>query len=380
MLIDHCRPRKDTIVAGNPTKLERERESLPHTPTFMTGVVSADGNEEVSCASPSRSQLSSLSLAARLYAHHCTGPMVWTAIGVMCMTTCSIISSHTNPMVAGCLFYLQFVVTFRKTFPILKRAWRVRHILPPGQAQREVTRLSQEQQHECTQGLVLSMLLRGFTFSFTGSSGEPLHPFHHPTVSAASADGIGTAAESFSPLMIVTCFLTGYLTLLFKVFLWTLAYDFFYYCLHRGLHLSQPLFSMIHAKHHSLVTPTAKATLYHTVSEQILEILTPTLAVQILAGGMGPPFSFCHLTCAELAFAYTNIQVLEVLGHSGYDWPGSSFVYLPVLPQLMGIDLRVVDHDAHHRDRVVNFSKQFTAWDRVFGTYQSGHKGGTKLG
>ena len=39
--------------------------------------------------------------------------------------------------------------------------------------------------------------------------------------------------------------------------------------------------SQVHLKHHTLATPTAKATLYHTVWEQLLEILFPTLATQV---------------------------------------------------------------------------------------------------
>ena len=37
----------------------------------------------------------------------------------------------------------------------------------------------------------------------------------------------------------------------------------------------------VHLKHHTLATPTAKATLYHTIWEQLLEILFPTLATQV---------------------------------------------------------------------------------------------------
>ena len=151
---------------------------------------------------------------------------------------------------------------------------------------------------------------------------------------------------------------------------------FVYYWLHRTLHMYPVLYARIHAKHHSLGSPTAKATLYHTVLEQLLEILVPTIVVQLLAATAQPDSaaSFFYLTCGELAFAYTNIQLLEVIGHSGYHWPGSSFVFMPIVPMVCGIDLRVADHDAHHTDRVVNFSKQFSIWDRVFGTHQSGHR------
>ena len=122
-------------------------------------------------------------------------------------------------------------------------------------------------------GLVLSMVLRGVTFYWTrdDSSNQALgYLFHTPH---------------------------AYLLLLCKTFLWTLAYDFNYYCLHRALHFNAYLFKQIHLKHHSLLSPTGKATLYHTIWEQLLEILLPTIATQIALTG-----TFCHLNFQELAF------------------------------------------------------------------------------
>merc|ERR1719219_1054650 len=137
----------------------------------------------------------------------------------------------------------------------------------------------------------------------------------------------------------------------FKVFVWTIAYDFSYYGIHRWFHTNMTLFRYIHAKHHSIREPFRGVTLLHTTSEMIFEILCPTFLTQLIP--------IICLSSEELMIAYVNIQIMEVLGHSGTAWKTGSFVFLPQVPRLMGIDLHIEDHDAHHAERLVNFSKQF---------------------
>ena len=68
-----------------------------------------------------------------------------------------------------------------------------------------------------------------------------------------------------------------------------------------------------------------------------------------------------------------------MVGHSGLDWPGSSFIFMQWLPAALGIELHAIDHDAHHRDRVVNFSKQFSLWDKVGAHHEGGRVGPSPL-
>ena len=103
-------------------------------------------------------------------------------------------------------------------------------------AARPVSRLSSEQQRDCLRGLALSMILRGATFLSTQQSLQ-----YGSTASAG-----GGSADDEAPLFDVLwnplyCFPL----LLAKVLLWTLAYDFFYYALHRFLHWQTTLFRQV---------------------------------------------------------------------------------------------------------------------------------------
>ncbi len=60
---------------------------------------------------------------------------------------------------------------------------------------------------------------------------------------------------------------------------------------------------------------------------------------------------------------------LEVAGHSGLHWRGSCFPQLMALPAALGMEIRTEDHDMHHSRLTCNYSKRFTLWDRLFGTY-----------
>ncbi len=78
---------------------------------------------------------------------------------------------------------------------------------------RPVSKLTREQEADCMRGLVLSMVLRGLTFLW-----------------APASEGLPLWHTLLAP--------ERYLALVGKVFVWTLAYDFFYYWLHRFLHVN----------------------------------------------------------------------------------------------------------------------------------------------
>jgi sterol desaturase/sphingolipid hydroxylase (fatty acid hydroxylase superfamily) len=70
----------------------------------------------------------------------------------------------------------------------------------------------------------------------------------------------------------------------------------------------------------------------------------------------------------ELLWAY-KVWV-EVAGHTGVDAPrATSFPQCVWLPRALGCALRTAEHEQHHLSPGCNFSKRFTLWDRVFGTY-----------
>lgn len=270
--------------------------------------------------------------------------MVFMVCGYF-VTACVLIVQHVflpedfHWFFRGCIFYVTMVVSFKPIYEFFLEYCETPKIIIPGQTERGRTEGHLCSEYEITKGFFFAMILRGLTF-YTARNAFDL-----------------SFMESWYRMLVT----------LLKVLLWTIAYDFFYYGIHRWFHTNMTLFRFIHAKHHSIREPFRGVTLFHTTSEMIFEILFPTFLTQLL-------LPVVCLSCEELMIAYVNIQILEVLGHCGTAWKISSFVFLPQLPQLLGIDLHIEDHDAHHAERLVNFSKQFSIWDKAFGTYQRGHK------
>ena len=73
-------------------------------------------------------------------------------------------------------------------------------------------------------------------------------------------------------------------------------------------------------------------------------------------------------------FLYNIILVyktfIEISGHCGKKlFPIGSFTQFVWLPTFFDITLYSEDHDLHHSKNKYNFSKRFSFWDKLFGTY-----------
>jgi sterol desaturase/sphingolipid hydroxylase (fatty acid hydroxylase superfamily) len=63
---------------------------------------------------------------------------------------------------------------------------------------------------------------------------------------------------------------------------------------------------------------------------------------------------------------------VEIAGHTGKkSYPTSSFPQFPWITKSLNIELYTEDHDSHHRFFKYNYSKRFSLWDKVFGTYKN---------
>jgi len=257
-------------------------------------------------------------------------------LALICLGVQRALPVSTHWFLRGCIFYVSMVVPLKPMYALVSGICQPGKIVQPGFHERE--RAKAMPIFETIKGFTLSAVLRALTFAW--------------------------APAGF--LALSTPQLVAAITI--KTFVWTVVYDFFYYWVHRLFHV-KGFYRFVHAKHHSVQQPYRGITLLHTVSEMVFEILTPTLLAQMVF----------PLTDHELIVAYVNIQLMEVAGHSGTAWKTNSFGYLPWLPRLLHIDLRVEDHDAHHALRRVNFAKQLSLWDKVFGTHQNGHNVKTKL-
>jgi len=277
---------------------------------------------------------------------HDVAVLLWSHTGVAaCFMVQCLVPEGLHWFVRGCLFYVSMVATFKVVYEAALAVLRPGKIILPGHSERQHVDSHFVNKSEMIKGFIFAMLLRGATFAwvpdtFRGISSSDLH---------------GGAVLAFASwwIMSMVC-----------VFLWTIIYDFFYYWVHRFFHVNKWVFKWVHGKHHAIAQPFRGATLVHTTSEMLAEILLPTYLAQM----------FLTLSFPQLIIAYVNVQIMEVLGHSGTAWHTSSWSYCPALARHLGIGLRIEDHDAHHAERMVNFSKQFCLWDKVFGTYQAGHK------
>lgn len=288
--------------------------------------------------------------------------IAFVVFGYTVAAACTMAQRNLPPdtclMIRGCVFYVSMVTSFKLVYDLVKsKILKPGKIIVPGQVAREQVPENMIPQHESVKGFVMAMLLRAVTF-LSVSDGDSYVPL------SLSLDEDTTRNTLFwwegQALLL-------FATTLGRIFAWTLFYDLIYYWLHRFFHM-RSIFKHVHAKHHSIAQPHRRVTLLHTVTEMVFEILVPTLVTQLCCGYFG-----WSLTVDELSLAYANVQIMEVLGHSGTAGHSSSFAYCPWLPEWLGIGLRIEDHDAHHADRLVNFSKQFSIWDKTFGTFQQGH-------
>lgn len=263
-----------------------------------------------------------------------------------------LLPNRTHWFLRGVCFYLTMVISFKPLYATMLAVCAPGKIVLPGQNGRHHYGDNEVPKQELVKGFVGALLLRGLTFIST-------------------SDAYDMQAVPSAPLSLSLPTLLCWVHQIIVQLAWMLVYDFFYYWLHRMLHQVPFLWRHAHAHHHSIAQPFRGVTLLHTVWEMIGEILLPTFAAQAVfaCSPFGGP-----LSTAELVVAYTNIQIMEVMGHSGTAWCTSSFAFCPWLPRALGIELRVEDHDAHHAESGVNFSKQSRIWDRLFGTHQNGHR------
>jgi len=283
----------------------------------------------------------------KTYALHCIIMGVW---GYGSVTTCLyvqyLLPRNSHWFLRGCIFYVSFVVIFKSLYELANQYFYPGKIILPGERKRSRVSDAMCPDYEVRKGFLLAMLLRGLTFISTSKE------FSLPFLQEGGPNFFYWAYEVHN-----------------TVFMWTVIYDFFYYWIHRSFHMNTKLYKWIHAKHHSIREPYRGVTLLHTIQEMIFEILGPTLLTQLVL----------KLSPENLVIAYVNIQISEVTGHSGTDWKMPGWCFFPGLAEILGFALHIPDHDAHHAERVVNFSKQFTLWDKLYGTYQPGHKSSLRL-
>jgi len=189
----------------------------------------------------------------------------------------------------------------------------------------------------------------------------------HERYLASGTVTLGAVSGSPGSLAGTFCCWWGWLALRLLVF--ELAFDGFFYLAHRAVHAHPEVYWRVHKLHHrhthdvrlisSLQMSPADVVLTHT-----LPLLCALRLVPIASG-------------LELSVAKTYLLFQELYGHAGVEHKGRNFGPAPFLIESCGISLRAADHQRHHIQASVNFSKRFSLFDRLGGTWSPGaaHKG-----
>jgi len=144
-----------------------------------------------------------------------------------------------------------------------------------------------------------------------------------------------------------------------RSFIFELIFDFGHYSTHRIIHSIPFLYNIVHKKHHRDYLINIDTSYKHTISDYILTNTLPLL----LAGYILPSTKYFY----SLIICYKSF--VEFCGHSGIDNKSGSFPQFKWLPQFFKIELYTRDHNKHHTHANYNFSKRFSIWDKLFGTY-----------
>ena len=192
----------------------------------------------------------------------------------------------------------------------------------------------------------------------------------HPLGSAVEryVHGNGWAAPDAAPA--VGELLPGYLlprafdwygSLVLRLLAFELAFDLLFYVAHRAAHAHPVVYRVVHKLHHA---HTHEVRLLSALQMGPLDVaLTHTLpvlgalAVVPLAPGL------------EYNVGKTYLLFQEFFGHAGCENKGRNFGPAPWLAKWLDIELRAEDHQRHHVRADLNFSKRFSLFDRLFGTW-----------
>lgn len=144
-----------------------------------------------------------------------------------------------------------------------------------------------------------------------------------------------------------------------------LIYDLLFYCIHRMLH-NKLIYKYIHKLHHKFKHPISILTYYQNPIDYLCVTTLPALIPLLIL----PYVSFFQFS---LIIVYKTST--EIAGHCGKNiYPTASFTQFPWLPKYFYIELYTEDHDLHHSLNNCNYSKRFSLWDKIFGTYRNGHE------
>jgi sterol desaturase/sphingolipid hydroxylase (fatty acid hydroxylase superfamily) len=139
------------------------------------------------------------------------------------------------------------------------------------------------------------------------------------------------------------------------------VYDFFHYWVHRSMHVTHDSF---HKTHHRFFHIRPIVAFYQNIFDLVLSNSIPFLLTYHIISMVYP------LSILDMSLIVTYKIFIEVAGHLAVSSKNtSSFPQCIWLPRMLGIELYSDDHALHHTNIDCNYSKRFSLWDKVFGTF-----------
>mmetsp|Transcript_43793 Transcript_43793/g.115077 ORF Transcript_43793/g.115077 Transcript_43793/m.115077 type:complete len:342 (-) Transcript_43793:246-1271(-) len=146
-----------------------------------------------------------------------------------------------------------------------------------------------------------------------------------------------------------------------RLLVFEVVFDAFFYVAHRLAHAVPAIYLHVHKLHHAHTHDVRLlSSLQMTASDVLLTHTLPVLAALALV-----PLD----AGLELSIAKTYLLFQELYGHAGVEHRGRCFGPAPFVVSALGIDLCAEDHRRHHIQASVNFSKRFSLWDKLLGTF-----------
>lgn len=171
-------------------------------------------------------------------------------------------------------------------------------------------------------------------------------------ITSVMATGLILLVQSGVTKLYVSIGERGWIYFIFSTLLFVLAYDTYFYWLHRFMHWRK-VFPYVHRLHHMSNTPTPWAILAFNPLEAVLEFMIYPLALFLIP--LHP--------AAVILFVVYNI-VINTLGHVGHEIIPRSFHKNP----LFRYSTTVTHHEMHHQKVRCNYGIYTTIWDRLMGT------------
>jgi sterol desaturase/sphingolipid hydroxylase (fatty acid hydroxylase superfamily) len=126
------------------------------------------------------------------------------------------------------------------------------------------------------------------------------------------------------------------------------AYETYYYWLHRFMH-NRSIYRFVHKVHHESIEPTVfSAFSFHPLEAFLQFIFFPLIIVLI------------PLHIGALAIVFTVLTVSAMINHAGVEVYGKGWV----IKHIIGSS----HHDLHHREFKTNFGLNLTWWDKAMKT------------